>query len=216
MFINDWFLPGAVTYERMRGLTTAFGETLCIRRSVLEAIGGFESVISYLADDTMIARKVQKIGYRLELSTTVVENVVDESDLRSLVLHEIRWARTLLLLEPVRYCLAFLLYPLPISVLAAAISLPFVGSPLPGLALVALALAARTGQHFLVRRLFRVRGPATPGLIPLRDALGFAIWLASFFGQSVHWRGVRFELDGDGKLSRQSRSVADAASRIPR
>jgi len=44
--------------------------------------------------------------------------------------------------------------------------------------LVALALTAHIGQHFLVRRLFRVRGPAIPGLIPLRDALGFAIWLS--------------------------------------
>jgi hypothetical protein len=37
------------------------------------------------------------------------------------------------------------------------------------------------------------------GLIPLRDALALAIWVASFAGHKILWRGIEFELK-DGKL----------------
>ncbi len=36
-------------------------------------------------------------------------------------------------------------------------------------------------------------------LIPLRDALALAIWVASFAGHKILWRGIKFELK-DGKL----------------
>jgi ceramide glucosyltransferase len=36
-------------------------------------------------------------------------------------------------------------------------------------------------------------------LIPLRDFIALAIWFASFWGNTVVWRGTRFRLR-DGKL----------------
>jgi ceramide glucosyltransferase len=36
-------------------------------------------------------------------------------------------------------------------------------------------------------------------LIPLRDFIALAIWFASFWGDTVEWRGTRFRLR-DGKL----------------
>ena len=36
-------------------------------------------------------------------------------------------------------------------------------------------------------------------LIPLRDVFALAIWVASFVGHKILWRGIEFELK-DGKL----------------
>jgi hypothetical protein len=30
------------------------------------------------------------------------------------------------------------------------------------------------------------------GLLPVRDAFAFVVWLASFFPQRIHWRGKEF------------------------
>jgi len=38
-------------------------------------------------------------------------------------------------------------------------------------------------------------------LIPLRDLVGVAVWIASLGGHTVTWRGDRFRLD-HGKLTR--------------
>jgi ceramide glucosyltransferase len=201
MFINDWFLPSALIYARIGRLRSAFGQTLCIRRELLEAIGGFEAVAGRLADDYWIARWVNESGRRVELSTTLVDNVVEEPGLRGLFLHELRWARTIRRIEPRRYALCFLTYPLPVTALAAAAVIGVGGPAAPALALVAVALCARLGQHALVRRVFGVRGRATPWLVPLRDLLGLAVWAASYAGRRVHWRGFDFELAPDGRIA---------------
>jgi ceramide glucosyltransferase len=37
-------------------------------------------------------------------------------------------------------------------------------------------------------------------LVPLRDLITFAIWVISFAGNEVEWRGVNFRVRSDGKL----------------
>ena len=44
-------------------------------------------------------------------------------------------------------------------------------------------------------------------LVPLRDVIGLAVWLASYTGDTVAWRGDEFILK-DGKLSRSHREVS--------
>jgi ceramide glucosyltransferase len=36
--------------------------------------------------------------------------------------------------------------------------------------------------------------------VPLRDLITFAIWVISFAGNEVEWRGVNFRVRSDGKL----------------
>jgi ceramide glucosyltransferase len=38
-------------------------------------------------------------------------------------------------------------------------------------------------------------------LVPLRDLIAFALWLAGFFGRTVEWRGVRYRVDRRGLLT---------------
>jgi ceramide glucosyltransferase len=37
-------------------------------------------------------------------------------------------------------------------------------------------------------------------LVPLRDIISFAIWLYSFMGNTIEWRGRRLKLTKSGKL----------------
>jgi len=37
-------------------------------------------------------------------------------------------------------------------------------------------------------------------LLPLRDIVGLFVWLASFLGRKVHWRGRVFVLSGNGMI----------------
>jgi ceramide glucosyltransferase len=38
-------------------------------------------------------------------------------------------------------------------------------------------------------------------LLPVRDVISFGIFLASFLGKSVDWRGTGFDVASDGVLS---------------
>jgi ceramide glucosyltransferase len=49
-------------------------------------------------------------------------------------------------------------------------------------------------------------------LYPVRDLMGFCFWAASFIGTTVVWRGERYRLEAEGKMSRVATPAA-AASR---
>jgi ceramide glucosyltransferase len=37
-------------------------------------------------------------------------------------------------------------------------------------------------------------------LVPFQDLLGFALWLAGFFGNTILWRGRKYYLQPDGRF----------------
>ncbi len=196
MGINEWFLPSVLVATTLGRFRYCFGATIAVRRRAVDAFGGFLTLAHDLADDYLLGRRVSEQGLEIRLAPYVVENVLHESSLKGLFLHELRWARTIRALQPVGYAFSFVTYPLPVACLAA-LALP---SPL-GLVAVLAALTCRLLLQGAVRA--KVGGPAAAGawLLPFREALGFGVWCASFFGRNVRWRSDDFALDASGRLT---------------
>ena len=75
------------------------------------------------------------------------------------------------------------------------------GSVWPAAALLALRAAF---AESLYRTMCRDQeGHAAPWMVWLRDALGLALWAAAFLGDTITWRGARFRVQRDGRLSRE-------------
>jgi ceramide glucosyltransferase len=201
MFVNEWFLPSALVARALRPGRYCFGATMAVRRDAFESVGGFTALAPYLADDYMLGALVNARGLRVWLSSYVVEDVILEPDLGTLVAHELRWARTMRTAEPAGYASSFLMYSLVLSFLYLLLS----SSGALGAVVVGGALALRIGVHYAVRRLLRLAEPARPWLTPLREVLCFAIWAASFLGRTVEWGGREFSVSPDGRLSASGR-----------
>jgi ceramide glucosyltransferase len=81
--------------------------------------------------------------------------------------------------------------------LIAAVLLDF---SLPGLGVLAFALAARLFLKYRIDGIFGTNaGPYW--LMPVRDLLSFGVFVTSLFGETVHWRGTRFSVSPAGALS---------------
>ncbi len=198
MFINDWFLPSVLVALAFQELRFCFGATMAVRREALGAIGGFGALAPYLADDYMLGDLVARHGYRVALSPYVVECVVAEAGPRSLVAHELRWARTVRACRPAGYAFSIIGNG---AVSLALLHFLASGFGVAGGALLLLAVALRVVLHAGARSVARVPGPAEPWLVPLRDLLCLAIWAASFWGRGVRWRGRRFSVRPDGRFT---------------
>ena len=194
LYINFGFLPGALAGEALAVGGGCFGATLALRRCVLDRIGGFARLRNELADDHRMGAAVRRLGLATVLSAYIVENRVCEPTLESLWRHELRWARTSRAMAPAPFVGWVISHTVALSVLAAiGLGLPAApGVVLPAL-LLRWAAAAATARWLDLPR----RGL---WLLPVRDVLSFAVYVASFCGRSVSWRNHRFRIDPGGRI----------------
>jgi len=200
--ISTDFSAGVLVARRVEGgIRFGLGSTLAFRRHELEAIGGFPSIVDYLADDYEIGRRISKRGLEIKLSETVVETLVPPYSVREFLLHQLRWARAVRDSRPWGY----LGLGLTFGVAWALLTLLFAHAEIWVWTLVAATLAMRMLVAILVGRMvLRDRHVLRLlWLLPLRDLVAMLLWLASFTGHTVAWRGVAFRLK-DGKLARIS------------
>jgi len=196
MHIQDEFAPSVLVAAALDKLRFCFGATMAVRRAALEEIGGFAALGSYLADDYMLGKLISERGYDIDLPRYVVANLVHEPNLRSLWLHELRWARTIRTVRPVGYAFSVITNGLPLASIFLALS----RNVAAGLALLTVVAALRVTLHYAARATFGATGRATPWLIPLRDLLSCAIWVASFFGRGARWRQRALVIQTDGRI----------------
>jgi len=195
LHINFGFLPSALAGDAVGIGDGCFGATIALRREVLERIGGFARIRNELADDHRIGDAVRGLGLTGVLSPYIVENLVNEPSFASLWRHELRWARTSRAMAPLGFAGSAITHAVALATLAAAAS----GS---GAAwrFVALTLAMRWITSAII-----ARGLDLPRsglwLLPLRDALSFAVFVGSFCGRSVSWRDQLFRVEPGGQMS---------------
>jgi len=200
MSINEWFLPSVLVSQCLGNAQFCFGATMALRRTVLEELGGFQALVDYLADDFMLGKFVAERGHRIHLSHFVVENIVWETGMRSLIRHELRWARTIRTIEPLGYAFTFLTDALMMSILTGTGLLLYTHRPWLSVLLIAVTGLARILYHLRLKQILRCPQAGSAWLIPVRDLLSFGIRLASFASNKVTWKSHNLTVDNSGLL----------------
>ena len=196
MGINYQFIPNVLVGTHARLATPCFGSTIALRKELLLRIGGMKAFSNLLADDYEIGRAVREAGFGMTVAPVVVAHTCAEVSAHEMLAHELRWARTIRLLNTSGYWGSIITHAFPLALLGAVLS----GFHSYALALVATTLVARLAVKWRMDWVLGTSaGPAW--LLPLRDLLSFAIFLGSLFGGNVRWRGTRFLVAPDGVLS---------------
>ena len=191
------FAPGVACARELGGIDFGLGAAIAIRSKVLRAIGGFESIANYLADDFQLGRRPAILGHEVKFSRYVIDEVLTAEGLRSVLARELRWSRTTRVSRPLGHLGLLFTFGFAYAVAFAAISGPsalgcwVVGSVWAIRTLTAWAGAGRLGDVEFSRRAW---------LLPLRDLLSFGVWVAGYFGRTVAWRGRRLRVMPDGRM----------------
>lgn len=193
--IDYHFLPSVLFGLKFGLARPCFGSTIALRRTTLEQIGGFEAFVDQLADDYAMGESVRELGLKVVMPPYLVTHVCSERSAADLIGHELRWARTIRLLDPAGFAGSAVTHALPLALLGAAL-----GAFAPaGLVMIASALACRLILQMHIDDALKV-GDNRFWWGPVRDLLSFAIFAASFFGNAVTWRGKRYNVRADGTL----------------
>jgi ceramide glucosyltransferase len=194
--VDHHFLPNVLVGLRFGVAQPCFGSTIALRTDTLERIGGFESVADTLADDYAMGAAVRNLGLKVAIPSFTVDHMFSEHTFSEVFAHELRWARTIKLVDPRGYAGSLLTHPLPFAIAALLLS----GFSAIGFLILAGTLACRIFVPIQVQRL--------PGgvkssvwLSPLRDLMSFAVFVASLVPGAVNWRGRRYRVGSDGSVS---------------
>jgi ceramide glucosyltransferase len=203
------FFAGVLMANWMEGITFGLGASIVTTREWVAKIGGFQAIADMLADDYELGNRIAHAGGKILLSHEAVWTMYPAATARGFWQHQVRWARTVRLCRPLSFAGLIFTHGLPWAVLAAVIA-PTTGiatAYLLAYVVLRLTMAWTVGvwgvSDDVVRRKLL--------LVPWRDAIYFAVWLAGFASNRIHWGGEEFVLR-EGKLV----SAASSESREAR
>jgi ceramide glucosyltransferase len=187
------FAPSVMVARLLGVAEFALGSTMVFRAGDLQRIGGFAAIANFLADDYQLGLHIVKLGLRVEFAPQVVETDLGGQSWSAMWRHQLRWLRTIRVSRPSGYYGYVVTHATLWSIVALA-----AGYWQVALATMALRMAGGiwAGAGILAdprisRRWF---------WIPVRDLLGFAIWVGGLFGDTVQWRDQRLKLRPDGRI----------------
>ena len=198
--IDSHFLPGVVVGARLKLSQPCLGSTIALRRSSLSAIGGFEPLADCLADDYVLGELLRERGEPVSVLSFAVGHVCAESSIVELWRHELRWALTIRTVDPLGYLGWTVSHAFPLALIAWLL-----GGSWPAIVLAVAALVCRAVLISATERGYGLP-PRPYWLIPVRDLLSFAVFVAGFVARDVSWRGHHYELMSEGILKPDRRS----------
>jgi ceramide glucosyltransferase len=184
------FFAGVLMAGWTEGIHFALGASIATTKEWLGKMGGFEAIADTLADDYELGYRITKAGGEVILSREPVWTMYPAQTLRGFWNHQVRWARTIRLCRPLSFVGLLFTQGLP-WVLIAALFAPaawIASAYVCAYLILRFAMAWTVGiwgvkDAVLRHKLWQV---------PLRDAIYFTVWLASFGSNHIQWGGTEY------------------------
>jgi ceramide glucosyltransferase len=197
------FFAGVLVAEWMEGMTFALGASIVTTKSWVAKIGGFEAIVDMHSDDYELGHRIAKAGGQVVLSRELVWTMYPAQSARGFWNHQVRWSRTVRLCRPLSFIGLIFTHGLPWAVAAAlvaptkTIAAVYLAAYLILRVVMAWTVGVRTVDDEIVRNKL--------WLVPLRDAIHFVVWLASFASNKISWSGEQFTMR-EGRMTPLERS----------
>jgi ceramide glucosyltransferase len=190
------------------------GKSMLLRLSQLEELGGLASVRNVLAEDYVLGQKYRRAGFKVALSSYVVEAVSGRRSFREFCARHVRWGQMRRRIAPALYFAEPLLSPLPfiavgLVCLMLGADLGFVSrGDLARFFGLGLVLKWLSDAHVVWRvRGERLRLAELPCWL-FKDLMLLAIWGLGAVKRTVVWRGHVLRIGPGSELFPSTRRLA--------
>jgi ceramide glucosyltransferase len=183
-----------------RGTHFALGVTMILRKTAFAQAGGYEDLGQYYAEDFVLGNRLAAQGRGVRMANYVVRLMVLPQSLRRSFGDQLRWMKSTRRSRPAGHLGTGLTYAVPFGILGLLWGL-LAGHPWAGLLWVMGTCANRWLMAAVVLWALEDEQAGKPILIyPLRDLLGFGVWVASYMGDRMQYHGGRYSLGPGGRF----------------
>jgi len=185
----------------LEGMKFGLGPTIALRKDSIAKIGGYEACREYLSNDFVVCNFIEKAGYRIVLSSHIVDHIAPIMTFHQMWERQLRWAMGTRYSRPKGHFGSGLTFAVPYGILGL-IAASLLGHPMWGVAMFAAALLNRMAECWIVGW-WIARDPVARRavlLYPLSDLHGFIIWCASYLSKRSLWRDNNYMLLKGGRL----------------
>lgn len=191
---------GILVADMLEGTKFALGVTMILRRRAFDLAGGYDDLGQYYAEDFVLGNRLAEQGLPVRMSNHVIRLMVLPQGFRSSFLDQLRWMRSTRRSRPMGHLGTGLTFAVPFGVLGLAWgvvsgnvgtgALWLLGTCLNRWVMAAVVLWALGDEQAW----FPVR------IYPLRDLLGFVVWMGSYLGSTAQYHGGAYQLGPGGKF----------------
>jgi ceramide glucosyltransferase len=198
LHLNSFVLGSVSFLDRVLKMPCVVGKSMLMRKSDLEAIGGFAGVKDVLAEDYLLGKRMHESGRRVVLSRHMIDNINEYWGIRKFLNRHTRWGKLRWQIGGIKYISELISNPVFMSFLALA----FLGPSLRTVALSAgVSFCKSAGDFFIGRKIGTNMAISSYVLGPLKDVLIGFIWFVPLLSNTVVWRGNRYIIGKDSMLS---------------
>lgn len=193
------FIVGSVCFlDRFLNMPCVVGKSMLMRKRDLEAIGGFVAVKDVLAEDYIIGREMHKAGKNVAVSSYFINNVNQYWSIKRFLNRHTRWGKLRWKIGGARYLSELLANP----VFTAFLPVLILGPSRTTLSFACLVAALKImGDVVLGKWTGSDLDPRRYLLVPVKDVLIGLIWFVPILSNTVVWRGNRYLIAKDSRLS---------------
>ena len=200
---------GVIVANMLEGMRFALGAVMAVKRDALDKIGGIRATAEYYSDDFVLGNLVAEAGQKVVLENPGVGHVLTAQTFSRTFGTQLRWMQSTRYSRPKGHFGTSLTFAMPFAILGAitAAALHFYPA---AIALFAWGYLNRVVQCYAVgwKLVGDPRAARDALLYPIRDLLGFAVWVASYLGgDTFTWRGELYRFTPGGRIVAASRNL---------
>ena len=178
----------------------ALGATMAVRRKSFQDVGGFHELGQFYADDFVLGNRLAAQGTGVLLATYIIRLMVQDSPFWLSFRNQLRWMQSTRRSRPWGHLGTGLTFAMPYGLVGLLWGL-LSGHPWLGLLWLGAMVLNRWLQAAAILTVLGDPDRAYNALIyPLRDVLGFLLWLGSYGGENFYYRGKVYKLKEGGRV----------------
>ncbi|MDP9038643.1 MAG: glycosyltransferase [Acidobacteriota bacterium] len=182
------------------GTRFALGVTMILRKESFALGGGYDDLGQYQAEDFVLGQRLAAQGRGVRMANYVVRLMVLPQSLRDSFRDQLRWMKSTRRSRPAGHLGTGLTYAVPFGVAGLLWGVAS-GHALWGLLWLLGTCVNRWVMAAVVLWALGDEAPGKPiAIYPLRDLLGFAVWVSSYMGHEMVYHGGRYSLGRDGRF----------------